>query len=381
MGRPSGLTVHLDRSGGTSAAAGWAHAASAVLFGVFVMTISAALIQRSRVLTGGAVAGVPGASLPVPVIPDADPSSESKAPAEPVESAAATPDSAIEAAGHGDATVDADLGKAGETPAGEVVSTQAATTSGLQLRIPPSALVSGRLFGRTRLQAADRTVRFTRAEGRNLFALLATTKDGVRQDLVIEHLWPEQGEHGSQHLETGVRDINAALRSATGLSTGVKFVIKTGQCRHLASAFFDIDLWRFEQARLVANTALEEDTRVQALRQMVAIHEGPLLAERDDLWCLPLRQAAARKATNAVMRLAELEHKTDPDHALDLLTLAVDRIDPYSEVLWCRIMTIHGELGRLPAVRAAFQQLTERLREVDAEPSRQARQIYRGLAG
>ncbi len=231
------------------------------------------------------------------------------------------------------------------------------------------------------MQAADREVGFTRTEGRDLFALLATSKDGVRQDLVIEHLWPEQGEHGPQHLETGVRDINAALRGATGLSTGVRFVIKTGQCRHLASAFFDIDLWRFEQAHLVANTAPEEDTRVQALRQMVAIHEGPLLAERDDLWCLPLRQAAARKATNAVMRLAELEHKTDPDHALDLLTLAVDRIDPYSEVLWCRIMTIHGELGRLPAVRAAFQQFTERLREVDAEPSRQARQIYRGLAG
>nr|WP_191910304.1 bacterial transcriptional activator domain-containing protein [Microbispora cellulosiformans] len=231
------------------------------------------------------------------------------------------------------------------------------------------------------MQAADREVGFTRAEGRDLFALLATSKDGVRQDLVIEHLWPGQGEHGSQHLETGVRDINAAMRSATGLSTGVRFVIKTGQCRHLASAFFDIDLWRFEQAHLVANTAPGEDTRVQALRQMVAIHEGPLLAERDDLWCLPLRQAAARKATNAVMRLAELEHKTDPDHALDLLTLAVDRIDPYSEVLWCRIMTIHGELGRLPAVRAAFQQFTERLREVDAEPSRQARQIYRGLAG
>ncbi|MEU8178623.1 BTAD domain-containing putative transcriptional regulator [Microbispora hainanensis] len=352
-----------------------------MLFGVFVMAVSAVLIQRSRALTGGAVAGVSGASLPVPVVPDADPMRECKTPAKPVEPAAAAPHSAVEATGHADVTVDADLGTVGETSATEVVSPQAATTSGLQLRVPPSALVSGRLFGRTRVQAADREVGFTRAEGRNLFALLATSKDGVRQDLVIEHLWPEQGEHGSQHLETGVRDINAALRSATGLSTGVRFVIKTGQRRHLASAFFDIDLWRFEQAHLMANTAPEEDIRMQALRQMVAIHEGPLLAERGDFWCLPLQQAAARKATNAAMRLADLEHKTDPDHALDLLTLAVDRIDPYSEVLWCRIMTIHGELGRLPAVRAAFQQFTERLREVDAEPSRQARQIYRGLAG
>ncbi|MFF4778979.1 bacterial transcriptional activator domain-containing protein [Microtetraspora fusca] len=208
---------------------------------------------------------------------------------------------------------------------------------------------------------------------------MATSKDGERQDVVIERLWPEQGLQGGQHLETGVRDINAAMRSATGLSTGVKFVMKTGQRRHLASAFFDIDLWRFDQAHLVATTAPEDGARVQALREMVALYEGPLLAERDDLWCLSLRQAAARHAMNAVMRLVELEHKTDPYQALDLLALAVDRIDPYSEVLWCQIMTIHGELGRLTAVRAAFQQFTERLREIDVEPSRQARQLYRRL--
>lgn len=39
-------------------------------------------------------------------------------------------------------------------------------------------------------------------------------------------------------------------------------------------------------------------------------------------------------------------------------------------------MTIQGELGRLPALELTLQQLTERLREIDAKPSPQTRQLY-----
>ena len=242
-----------------------------------------------------------------------------------------------------------------------------------------SALVTGRLFGTMEVQAKGRPVSFGRAEGRDLFALLACSKDGEAQDVVIGRLWPGQAEQASQHLETGVRDINAAIRGVTGLSAGVRFVVKSGRRRHLAAAYFDIDLWRFDQAHLAAKTGPDDQARVEALRQMVALYQGQLLADRDDLWILPLRQAASRRALAAVTRLAELEAASDPDHALDLLSLAAERIDPYSEVLWCQVMTIQARLGRLPAVRLAFQQLSERLREIDAEPSRQARQVYRRL--
>ncbi|MBG0824906.1 hypothetical protein HS048_29850 [Planomonospora sp. ID91781] len=233
----------------------------------------------------------------------------------------------------------------------------------------------------THLRVDGREISFSRSEGRDLFALLAASRDGELPETVVERLWPDEGERGNRRLETGVRDINATVRHALRLSTDVKFVVKSGRRRHLPAAYFDIDLWRFEEARHRASTDADDDVRMRALRQMVTLYKGPLLADRDDLWCLPLRQAAATQATNAALSLAEVEHRSDPERALDLLNLAVDQIDPYSEVLWCRIMAIHGELGRLAAVHRTFRQFAERLREIEAQPSRQARQTYQRIVG
>jgi DNA-binding SARP family transcriptional activator len=92
-----------------------------------------------------------------------------------------------------------------------------------------------------------------------------------------------------------------------------------------------------------------------------------------------MRQAAQRQAVDAAERLAELVRAEDPDRAVDVLRHAIDRIDPHTEVLWCQVMSIQGELGRLPAVRRSFELLRERLAEIDTAPSAQARQVYERL--
>ncbi|NJP96414.1 hypothetical protein HCN51_44480 [Nonomuraea sp. FMUSA5-5] len=232
------------------------------------------------------------------------------------------------------------------------------------------------VFGPLRVRVAEQEVSFGRADGRALLALLATSKDGESSESLIARLWPRDGERGVRRLETAIRDINGAMRRATGLGAEVKFVVKAEQRRSLPPVHFDVDWWRFEQAYVKANTADCDSGRREALRQMLDLYQGPFLAGRDDLWCLPLRQAALNQALTAVTQLAELERKQDPDGALGTLTLAVNRIDPHSEVLWCQIMTIQGELGRLPAVELTFRQLTERLSEIDAKPGAQARRTY-----
>lgn len=248
-----------------------------------------------------------------------------------------------------------------------------------------SAFVAGpgrakaEVLGLARLSYAGKEVSFGRAEACDLFALLSTSREGVLTQSVIDTLWPGEGERGARRLESAIRDVNGAMRQVTGLAATVKFVVKAGSRRRLAAAYFDVDFWRFEDAYKVATTTEEDVTRAAALHDMLALYQGPLLAQRDDLWCLPLRQAAQTRAVHAATRLAELERKRDPDRALDVLTLAVDRVDPHSEVLWCQLMTIQGELGRLPAVRRSFEQLKERLAELDAVPSAQARQTYERL--
>ncbi|MDF5758786.1 BTAD domain-containing putative transcriptional regulator [Spongiactinospora sp. TRM90649] len=260
-------------------------------------------------------------------------------------------------------------------PAGTVVSASPRTA----VTAPSRAKVQ--LFGPVRVTVGEQEVSFGRAEGRDLFALLAASKEGEPTDSVIERLWPDEVGRGNLRLETGVRDVNAAMRHATRLATEVKFVVKVGRRRRLSAAYFDVDWWQFQEAYVRSHTGEDEAVRVRALREMLALYQGPLLADRDDLWSLPLRHAAETQAVNAAMRLAENERKRDPGRALDVLTLAVDRVDRYNEVLWCQIMTVQAELGRLPAVRWAFQQLTERLAEIDLVPSRQARQTYQRLVG
>lgn len=235
------------------------------------------------------------------------------------------------------------------------------------------------VLGVPRLTWAGAEISFGRAEARDVFALLSTSRDGFSAQSIVEALWPGDGERGVRRVESAVREINQAMRHATGCAAGVRFVVKSGERRRLPPASFDVDIWRFEDACKLASTAVEDAPRVAALHEALALYRGPLLAGRDDLWVIPLRQAAQRQAVDGAERLAELVRPDDPGRAVDVLRLAVERIDPHSEVLWCLLMSIQGELGRLPAVRRSFELLTERLAEIDAVPSAQARQVYERL--
>lgn len=233
------------------------------------------------------------------------------------------------------------------------------------------------VLGVPRLSCGRSEVCFGRAEARELFALLALSRDGVSAEGIAETLWP--GEVGGHRLESAVREINRAMRQVTGCAAGVRFVVKSGERRLLPAASFDVDFWRFDEACKLVSTAVEDVARKAALHQVLALYRGPLLAGRDDLWVLPVRQAAQRHAVNAAERLAELVRADDPGRAVDVLRLAVERLDPYSELLWCQLMSVQGELGRGLAVRRSFELLKERLAEIDAVPSAQARQVYERL--
>ncbi|MEV4178456.1 bacterial transcriptional activator domain-containing protein [Nonomuraea sp. NPDC049709] len=233
------------------------------------------------------------------------------------------------------------------------------------------------VLGVPRLSYGGAEVCFGRAEARELLALLAVSRDGVSAEGIAETLW--LGEVAGRRLDSAVREINRAMRQAVGCAAGVRFVLKSGERRVLPAASFDADFWRFEDACKRASIADEDAVRVAALQEALALYRGPLLAGRDDLWVLPSRQAAQRQAADAAERMAELVRADDPGRAVDVLRLAVECIDPYSETLWCLLMSVQGELGRLPAVRRSFELLRERLAEIDAVPSPQARQVYERL--
>ncbi|MFI7225125.1 BTAD domain-containing putative transcriptional regulator [Nonomuraea angiospora] len=364
---------------------------AALVFGLLVMLLGAVLIVRRRFRPGIAVADSSGgpaggrsesrrgsslvtaASAEAPVID----------PAMPGFVAGDCRAEEAEEKSEGEAEVDVPRLGTSEADAGEtgiadperaaVASSSAALMASGFVAAPGKA--KAEVLGVPRLSYAGAEVSFGRAEAADLFALLSTSREGVSTEGVIDTLWPGDGERGGRLLESAVRQLNQVMRQASGLAVGVKFVVKARQRRQLAAAYFDVDYWRFEDAFVRAGTAKEEPARVAALHEMLALYRGPLLAGRDDLWVLPLRQAAQRQAVDAAERLAELVRVSDPDRALDVLRLAVERIDPHSEMLWCQLMTIQGELGRTSAVRRSFALLKERLAEIDATPSSEVRRV------
>ncbi|MGW4797340.1 AfsR/SARP family transcriptional regulator [Nonomuraea sp. NPDC004297] len=363
---------------------------AALLFGLTVMLMGAALIIR-RFRPGSAVAGPPGGR--------AGGRPDGKGDENTTAAAAAMPPgihAAVAGFAAGDCRGEEEADKAeerveGDTPRPDTIETDADETGVVDperaVAVPPPKVLTASGFvvgpgkakaevmGVPRLSWRGEEVSFGRAEASDLFALLATSREGMSTATIIDTLWPGDGERGARLLESAVRQLNQVMRQALGLAVGVKFTVKR-QRRQLAAAYFDVDHWRFEEAFVRAGTAKEEPDRLAALHEMLTLYRGPLLAGRDDLWVLPLRQAAQTQAVDAAARLAESRRKADPDRALDVLMLAVERIDPHSEVLWCGIMSLHGELGRLPAVRRSFELLRERLAEIDAVPSPQARQVY-----
>ena len=358
------------------------------MFGLMVMILAAALIARVRVRLGLAGGGSPAAGSSVV---GGQVANRSDLETLPIAMAAGTQASAVgtaEVRSVGDlASLRTDVpvsAQGGEEPGslapaadgGMAAASLGSAGSGFVVA-PGRAKVE--VLGVPRVRWSGKEVLFGRAEARDLFALLSVSQDGVSGDGVVEVLWAGDGERGGRRLESAVREINQAMRHASGCAAGVRFVVKSGERRLLPAAWFDVDFWRFGEACQRASTAREDVTREAALHEALELYRGPLLTGRDDLWVLPVRQAAQRHAVNAAVRLAELVRADEPDRAVDVLQLAVERIDPHSETLWCQLMAVQDELGRPTAVRRSFELMKERLAEIDAVPSAQARQVYEKL--
>ncbi|MFI6396193.1 BTAD domain-containing putative transcriptional regulator [Nonomuraea sp. NPDC050540] len=362
------------------------------MFGLLVMVLAAALITRLRPRLSLAGAGLARGGHRAGGGGDILHDDHGHGEAMPVATAAGTQAPAVEPAEVGLAgapenpmtDVPASAGQGDAQPVSPVPAADAAM-EGAPLGPVGSGFVvaAGKtkveVFGVPRVTWAGAEVSFGRAEARDLFALLSVSPDGVSMEAIVEALWPGDGERGGRRLESAVREINQAMRHATQRPAGVRFVVKSGERRLLPAASFDVDFWRFGDACQRASTTTDDVTRTAALQEAVSLYRGSLLAGRDDLWILPVRQAAQRQGVNAAVRLAELLRADDPERAVDVLQLAVERIDPYNETLWCQLMAVQNELRRPTAVRRSFELLKERLAEIDAAPSAQARQVYEQL--
>jgi DNA-binding SARP family transcriptional activator len=229
------------------------------------------------------------------------------------------------------------------------------------------------VFGPARVEVfGSEVMTGLRARGRELLALLVVRHEGLRQEELIDLLWPDDDadfERSREQLTTAVTSTRRRLRDLTG-DRGADYILFSGDDRYrLDPDLIDADLWRFEAAVRQAGDAASGKDRMEALERAVAAAAGEPLAGVLSPWAEAARERIRRRAIDAACQLAErLEGAGHEERALAALEAAAN-LEPYSEEVFQRLIAVQVRLGRHDAARRAYRQLTHELSELGEDPS------------
>ncbi|WP_328851278.1 LysM peptidoglycan-binding domain-containing protein [Micromonospora globbae] len=237
----------------------------------------------------------------------------------------------------------------------------AASTPGAAALVSSRDRVEVTVLGRPAIIGATHP-RPMRAKSMELLVYLAVCGGDAPAEAILDDLLPDAPASKATHrLHTYISDLRAVLRHHAGPGT---YITRLHHRYQLNPDRFDIDLWRLRAA--VRTTTGTHAERLHALRHAVDTYR-PLAEGCDYEWLEPHRHAVQREALDAVTAL--LEELTDqPDQQAAVCAAALPH-HPYNEQLYQQAMHAHAQLGDLDAIRALRRTLTQRLTEIDTEPS------------
>ena len=208
---------------------------------------------------------------------------------------------------------------------------------------------------------------------RELLIYLALHPDGVRRDLLIEHLWPDAGiERPTAPLNAALTRLRASLTQLAGRP--MNEVICTDGDGHyrLNPDLVTVDYHRYTTALAARRTARTADDRAAADRAILGEYRGELAPALHPAWIEAPRRHATDAALTAATDLARhLTESGEPDQAAAVLDYAITVVDPFNEGLYAQLIRLHQDQGRPDAARRTFAALVAELAKLDATPSRE----------
>ncbi|MBU8857773.1 MULTISPECIES: BTAD domain-containing putative transcriptional regulator [unclassified Micromonospora] len=230
------------------------------------------------------------------------------------------------------------------------------------------------VLGRPALVDASHPRRL-RTKSLELLVYLAARDGTASTEEILEDLLPEAPSSRALHrLHTYVSDLRAVLRQHAGPGS---YLTNPHHHYRLNPDRFDIDLWRLRAALRAPGN---DHTRLPALRRAVD-HYRPLAEGCDYEWLDAYRHTAQRDALDAVTALLDAYHD-NPNEQAAVCAAALPH-HPYNEQLYQQAMRAHAALGDLDAIRALRRTLTQRLNDIDAEPTEEtlhlAHQLIDGI--
>ena len=247
--------------------------------------------------------------------------------------------------------------------------------------VPPTAgrsTIRVQVLGPVRIWVHD--VEITtglRRAGRELLAWYLLHPEGRPIEAAVDALWPnEDPDHGGQRFWNALNSLRARLRSAAD-EPKLQVLKKSGDNYLPPPPEFDVDLWTFQAALQAAARSSETVDKLGALHRAIDAYTGLFAAETDYLWAEPIRQECHRRALDAHVAYATLTG-TDGhvDQAISTLESALT-LDPYAEDIYRRLMRLHHSIGHKDSVRRLWQQLDNRLLDIDSEPEPETYRTYR----
>lgn len=272
-----------------------------------------------------------------------------------------------------------------QTPerAGERPFDQAVVPASPEGKPPPVRL---RVLGLVGLStAAGPVTEGIRTGSLAITALLAAHPPGLAMADIAATLHPGHDQNAARNLvRTDMSTLRAALRRATGLDTGARFIVYHDRQRRyrLDETLIEVDLWRMLAAIGRANDSDDDTDCLAALREAADRYDGDFAANLEPTWTTAYATTIRRKIAEVWARIAEILEPDQPDDAVAALEKAIS-FEPVNEDLYQRVMRIHGRRGQLDQVRAAMRRLEARLADLgSAEPSQATKAVAaRQLAG
>ncbi len=239
----------------------------------------------------------------------------------------------------------------------------------------PATPIEVSLLGPIRLRAWGHEITTgLRSAARHLLALHALHPTGVSAAASMEALWPEvDPKKGERRLWSTVANLRTVLRQhAPTPAAGddqLRLIVKDGEHYRLQPQLFTIDLWHLQNALAEARDATDPHTETTALAAALDGYPSELCVGVDLPWANEARENLHRHMLDAALRLADLASALGDDHRAHTgLNTAID-LDPYAEDPYLRLMQLHARNGHLDAARRTHRLLTDRLADLDLEPS------------
>ncbi|MGZ8438278.1 MAG: BTAD domain-containing putative transcriptional regulator, partial [Candidatus Limnocylindrales bacterium] len=199
----------------------------------------------------------------------------------------------------------------------------------------------------------------------------------LHREQLVEQLWPDRPSDAAlNNLHQAIHVARSALGPKEDAAQGI-LVLRDGVLALCPDGDLWIDMEAFEQAARGARS----DSPLASLQQARELYRGePLPDDRYADWAVRPRETLAQDYLSLLARIAELEERDGRrEAAIDCLREVLD-LEPSDETAHRNLMRLYALGNRRQLALRQFEWLRTILaRELEVEPSRESRELYREI--